>query len=89
MRQQPSEHTGRPQFPGRLLAAIDGLQALLWGIWTLAVATTAYISWHADMLAQRPLNLLGLVVHCGVAGVVGLVVLTLLEMWLRPWLFAR
>lgn len=89
MRQQPSEHTGRPQFLGRLLAAIDGLQALLWGIWTLAVATTAYISWHADMLAQRPLNLLGLVVHCGVAGVVGLVVLTLLEMWLRPWLFAR
>ena len=62
-------------------------QAVLWSIWTLVVATTAYFSWHADLVAQRPLNLVGMTIHCAVAGIIGLIVMTLIEMRLRPWWF--
>ncbi|MBK9715295.1 MAG: hypothetical protein IPO81_29000 [Kouleothrix sp.] len=67
--------------------ASRGLQLALWSIWTLAVVLVGYWSRHADSLAQRPLNLVGLVVHCMVVGIVGLVVLTLVEMRIEPWRF--
>ncbi len=63
------------------------LQIILWTVWTLAVVATGYVSWHADVVAQRPINLLGLVIHCGLVGVIGLVVLTVVEMRLEPWRF--
>jgi hypothetical protein len=63
------------------------LQIILWILWTVAVVATGYISWHADIVARRPINLLGLVIHCGVVGVIGLVVLTVVEMRLEPWRF--
>jgi hypothetical protein len=63
------------------------LQIILWTVWTLTVMATGYVSWHADIAAQRPINLLGLVIHCGVVGVIGLVVLTVVEMRLEPWRF--
>jgi hypothetical protein len=63
------------------------LQIILWTIWTLVVVATGYVSWHADIVAQRPVNLLGLVIHCGVAGVIGLIVLTIVEMRIEPWRF--
>jgi hypothetical protein len=62
-------------------------QAILWSVWTLTVAATAYFSWHADKVAQRPLNLVGMAIHCGVVGIIGLIVMTLIEMRLRPWWF--
>lgn len=65
------------------------LQIILWTLWTLAVVTTGYFSWRADVVAQRPENLLGLVIHCGVVGVIGLVVLTVVEMRLEPWRFLK
>lgn len=66
---------------------LRGIQAALWIAWTLAVAFTAYLSWHADRAAGLPLNRVGLLVHCGVAGVIGLVIITLIEMRLYPWRF--
>lgn len=65
------------------------LQLLLWAAWTLLVIATAYLSSRADMLAQRQLNLVGLSVHCAVAGVIGLIVLTLIEMRIEPWRFVE
>ena len=62
-------------------------QAILWSIWTLIVATTAYFSWHADMAARQPLNPVGMAIHCGVVGIIELIVMTLIEMRLRPWWF--
>jgi hypothetical protein len=64
-----------------------GLQAILWMLWTLAVVVVGYISWHADVVAQRPINSLGLVIHCVVAGIIGLVILTKIEMHMEPWRF--
>ena len=78
-----SEHTTEA-FSSR---AGRGLQIVLWTIWTLAIVAVAYINWHADIVAQRPLNLLGLVIHCMVVGVLGLVVLTKIEMYAQPWRF--
>ena len=65
------------------------LQLLLWSAWTLVVFAIAYLSWHADMLAQRPLNLIGLSIHCAVGGMIGLIVLTLIEMRVEPWRFVK
>jgi hypothetical protein len=67
--------------------ANGSLQLFLWSIWTLAVAGVAYFSWHADRATQHPLNVVGLVIHCGLVGIVGLVVITLVEMRLEPWRF--
>jgi ACR3 family arsenite efflux pump ArsB len=63
------------------------LQVMLWALWTLVVAVVAYFNWRADVIAGRPINTLGLVIHCVVAGVIGLVVLTIIEMYLEPWRF--
>jgi hypothetical protein len=63
------------------------LTVVLWALWTLTVVVVGYTSWHADVGAGQPVNLLGLVIHCAVTGLVGLVVLTKVEMWLQPWRF--
>ena len=67
--------------------ADHSLQAVLWTLWTIAVAVTAYLNWHADVVAQRPIDLLGLGIHTALAGVVGLLVITLIEMRLEPLRF--
>jgi hypothetical protein len=63
------------------------LQVVLWTLWSLMVAGVGFFSWHADVIASRPINKLGLVIHCVVAGVIGLVVMTVIEMRLEPWRF--
>ena len=63
------------------------LRFILWALWTLMVVGVGLIQWHADVIAQRPLNTLGLVIHCAVAGLIGLVVMTVIEMHLEPWRF--
>ncbi|KPV51349.1 hypothetical protein SE17_21705 [Kouleothrix aurantiaca] len=63
------------------------VQIVLWAVWTLAVVLVAVASWHADTVAQRPLNLLGMSIHCTLAGLVGLIIMTKIEMWLQPWRF--
>jgi hypothetical protein len=63
------------------------LQVVLWILWTLAVVAVGYWNWRADAIAQRPLNLLGLVIHCALTGAIGLVVMTVIEMHLEPWRF--
>jgi hypothetical protein len=65
----------------------SSLQMVLWLLWSLVVAAVGYVSWHADFAAHRPINMLGLVIHCVVAGLIGLVVLTWLEMRIEPWRF--
>ena len=64
------------------------LQAILWSLWTLVVVGTAYIHWRADIIADRPINLLGLVIYTLLVGSVGLVVLTLIEIRLEPQRFS-
>lgn len=63
------------------------LQAILWTLWTIAVAATALFHWYADVAAGRPLNLLGLVVYSALTGSIGLVVMTMVEIWLEPLRF--
>lgn len=63
------------------------LQVVLWTLWTLAVVVTAYLNWHADIVAHQPTNVLGLVIHSALVGLIGLVVMTMIEMHLEPWRF--
>jgi len=64
-----------------------GLQIALWTALTISVAVVGYINWHGDVSAQRPVNTLGLVIHCALAGLIGMVVMIKIEMWLEPWRF--
>ena len=64
-----------------------GLQAALWALWTLAVVSGGALGWRADTLAGRPLSLLGMAIDAILVGVIGLIVLTLVEMRLEPWRF--
>jgi hypothetical protein len=64
-----------------------GFQITLWTLWTLCVTVVGYSNWHADFVAQRPTNVIGLVIHCILAGLIGLIVLTKIEMWFEPWRF--
>jgi len=65
-------------------SADRSLQRVLWALWTLAVAGTAFWNWRADVGAQRPINLLGMVIYSLLAGLVGLLLMTLIELWLEP-----
>jgi hypothetical protein len=65
------------------------LQIILWSLWTAAVVATAFIRWRADVVAQRPVDLLGLVIYAALAGSIGLVVMTMLEIWLEPQRFVE
>ena len=40
-----------------------------------------------DIAAQQPVNILGLVIYSVLAGLVGMLVLTLIERWLEPLRF--
>ncbi len=63
------------------------LQIVLWTIWSLVVIGVGFFNWYADVIANRPINILGLVIDCVVAGLIGLVVMTVIEMHLEPWRF--
>ena len=63
------------------------LQAILWLLWTLAVVATAFMRWRADVVAQRPVDMLGLVIYAALSGSIGLVVMTVIEIWLEPQRF--
>ena len=63
------------------------LAIILWSLWTLAVAGTAFWHWRSDIVAQQPVNMLGLVIYTALTGLVGMLVLTLVELWLEPLRF--
>ena len=63
------------------------LQAVLWTLWTLVVIAVGYLNGYAGLIAQRPNNTLGLVINSVLAGLIGLVVMTLIEVHLEPWRF--
>ena len=60
------------------------LPAILWSFWTSAVVVTALIVWHTAQAQHTTIDLLGMAIHCFTVGVIGLVVLTKIEMWLTP-----
>ena len=72
---------------GRWARRDVSLTIILWSLWTLAVAATAFWHWRSDIAAQQPVNMLGLVIYSGLAGLVGMLVLTLIELWLEPLRF--
>lgn len=60
------------------------LQAVLWSLWTLAVVATAVWHWRLDVAANRPVNTVGIVIYGFLVGLVGMLVITLIELWLEP-----
>ena len=64
--------------------ADKSLQAVLWTLWTLVVGGTAVWLWRLDVAADRPVNMLGIVIYGTLVGLVGMLVITLVELWLEP-----
>lgn len=65
------------------------LKIVLWVIWLLCVLGTAGWNWYLDFAANRPVNLVGLLVYSGLAAIVALLAITLLEQWLHPHRFVE
>ena len=65
----------------------SSLTIILWSLWTFAVIGTAFWHWRSDIAAQQPVNMLGLVIYTALTGLVGMLVLTLIERWLEPLRF--
>ena len=63
------------------------LQFMLWIVWTTAVLGRAYLYVRPALHAQEPVDLAGLVIHCVLAGLIGMLVLTMIELHLEPWRF--
>ena len=69
----------------RARASADrSLQFVLWTLWTLLVAGTAFYRWYTDITANRPLDLLGLAIYSVLAGLAGLLIITLIELRTDP-----
>lgn len=66
---------------------VGRLQIVLWLVWTCAVVGTALVQWQRAVATQRAVNIVGLAIHAGTIGIIGLIVLTLIEMRLEPWRF--
>ncbi|HJZ46812.1 MAG TPA: hypothetical protein VKE41_06585 [Roseiflexaceae bacterium] len=75
----PEEQRASPSAPGARRGIGSGLWLVLWALWTLAVAIAGYLGWRADILAGRPYNLLGMAIDAVMVGIIGLIVLTVIE----------
>jgi len=87
LRQSAKSYTPESAQPARRAGREPSLYIVLWSLWTLAVVGTAFWHWRSDIAAQQPVNLLGLVIYSVLTGLVGMLVLTLIELWLEPLRF--
>jgi hypothetical protein len=60
------------------------LQIMLWTLWTLTIIGTAFWNWRLDVAAEQPVNMLGIIVYSVLVGLVGMLVITIIELWLEP-----
>jgi len=87
LRNTVESYSSEPARQGQQARRDPSLTIILWSLWTLAVVATAFWHWRSDIVAQQPVNMLGLVIYSGLAGLVGMLVLTLVELWLEPLRF--
>ena len=76
-----------PAKQARRASGDPSLRIILWSLWTLAVIGTAFWNWHADVAAHHPVNMLGLVIYSALTGLVGMLAITLVELWFEPLRF--
>lgn len=60
------------------------LQVALWAVWTLFMLVFAAFHWQFVAATDQPARLLSLVIHTLLAGLIGLIAMTLIEMRLDP-----
>lgn len=65
------------------------LQRILWTLWTIAVIAAGAFQWYADSAAGRPVNILGIIIYSVLTGAIGLVIMTMIEMWFEPQRFVE
>ena len=73
---------------GSFRSSARRLPRLAWLCWALLVLATGCTSWLIDQQAGRPFNPLGTGIHCTLAALLGLLVLTWLEVRLSGGLDA-
>jgi hypothetical protein len=60
---------------------------VLWTLWTLVTAGTAAFYWYSGSAAGQAIDMLGLVIYTALAGIIGLIAITIIELWLEPQRF--
>ncbi len=55
------------------------LRLLLLSLWMSSIVFTAYETWHIDQVDHQQFSMVGLIIHCLIVGVLGLIVVTLIE----------
>ena len=55
------------------------LQIGVWTLWTLSVVSTAAYQWLHDLVRHQRFNVLGMVIHCTLVGIVGLITIIYIE----------
>jgi hypothetical protein len=71
----------------QIVQNLFSLQVVLWSLWTVAVGGVAYRDWQMAAQIHQPVNITGLVIDCLLAGLIGMVVMTIIEMKIEPWRF--
>lgn len=87
LRNTVESYSSEPARQAQQVRRDPSLAIILWSLWTLAVVGTAFWHWRSDVVAQQPVNMLGLVIYSALTGLVGMLVLTLVELWLEPLRF--
>lgn len=64
--------------------ATISLQVVLWAVWTLFVVGVTYLRWQEDVVVGQPANIIAIVLRALLAGVVGLIAMTMIEMQVEP-----
>lgn len=67
-----------------MLFSRNSLQVMLWTIWTGCVSSMALYQWHHDALRHLPFNVIAMIIHCVLVGVIGLLVIIFIELRLEP-----
>jgi hypothetical protein len=71
MRQEmPTDRPGRTD---------RSLKVILWAAWFIAIAATAYLTWHDAEAAHHHVSRIALAIHCALVGCIGMLVITWVE----------
>lgn len=79
----------QPSLPEQNRPYAARIPLAFWLIWMSSIVATAGYTWWGTYSVGTPLNVTQIVLRSLIVGLVGLIVLTLIEVRLAPWRFMK